>query len=83
MDDGDSKNKIFKTIQKEASRIVQELIFDASYVLPAPWLRRPFQINYGPDWIILDRGRRILFNFRIFLFILYFIIEIFKNQIHG
>jgi len=81
MDDGDSKNKIYKTEQKETSRIIQELIFDVSYVLPASWLRRPIQINYGPDWIILGRGRRILFYFRLFLVVLYLVIEILKNQI--
>lgn len=81
MDDGDSKNKTFKTRQKEASGIIQGVITDVSYVLPASWLRRPIQINYGPDWIILGRGRRILFYFRLFLVVLYLAIEIFKNQI--
>ena len=79
MDDGDSKNTTFKTIKNEANGIIQRLIFDVSYVLPAAWLRRPIQINYGPDWIILGRGRRILLYFRLFLVILYITIEIFKN----
>lgn len=79
MDDGDSKNKTFKTKQKEASRTIQRIITDVSYVLPASWLRRPIQIDHGPDWILLGRGRRLLFYFRIILFILYFAIEIFKN----
>jgi hypothetical protein len=81
MDDGDSKNKIFKTIKKEANRAIQKLIIDVSYVLPAAWLRCPIQADYGPDWIILGRGRRILFYFRLFLVVLYIVIEIFKNQI--
>jgi hypothetical protein len=79
MDDGDSKNKIYKKRQKEASRTIQRVITDVSYVLSASWLRRPIQTHYGPDWIILGRGRRILFNFRLFLVVLYLAIEIFKN----
>ena len=79
MDDGDSKNKTFKTRQKEASGIIQGIITDVSYVLPASWLRCPIQINYGPDWFILGRGRRILFYFRLLLVILYIIIETIKN----
>jgi len=79
MDDSDSKNKTNKTRQKEASRIIQGLITDVSYVLHASWLRRPIQTHYGPDWIILGRGRRILFYFRLFLVVLYLTIEIFKN----
>ena len=79
MDDGDAKNQLFKTIKKEANGAIQRAIFDVSYVLPASWLRRPIQIYYGPDWIILGRGRRILFNFRLFLVVLYIIIETIKN----
>ena len=79
MDDGDSKNKTLKTIKRETNGAIQRFIFDASYVFSAPWLRRPIQIYYGPDWIILGRGRRILFYFRIILFILFLAIEIFKN----
>jgi len=81
MDDSDSKNKTIKTIKKEASGILQRFIFDASYVFPASWLRRSIQTNYGPDRILLGRGRRFLFNFRLFLVVLYITIEIFKNQI--
>ncbi len=81
MDDGDSKNKTNKTKSKKAPDLFQGFILDASYVFSAPWLRRPIQANYGPDWILLGRGRRILFNFRLFLVVLYIIIEIFKNQI--
>lgn len=79
MDDGDSKNKTFKTKQKETFRAIQRIITDVSYVLPASWLRRSIQTNYGPDWIILGRGRRLLFYFRLILFVLYFIIETIKN----
>ena len=81
MDDSDSKNKTIKTIKKEASGILQRFIFDASYVFPAAWLRRPIQADYGPDWVLLGRGRRFLFYFRLFLVVLYIAIEIFKNQI--
>ena len=75
MDDGDSKNKIHKARQKKASRAIQGIITDVSYVLSASWLRRSIQTDYGPDWIILGRGRRLLFYFRTVLFILYFIIQ--------
>ena len=78
MNDGDSKNKIHKAGQEKASRVIQRTITDVSYVLPASWLRRPIQIDHGPDWIILGRGRRLLFYFRIILFILYFLIQAIK-----
>lgn len=77
MDDGDQKrNKISR--QRGTSDILQGMLTDVSYVLSASWLRRPIQINYGPNWILLGRGRRLLFYFRTFLFILYFIIQALK-----
>jgi hypothetical protein len=79
MDDSDSKNKIFKTKQKETSRIVQGIITDVSYVLPASWLRCFIQNNHESDQIILGRGYRFLLYFRIILFVLCFAIEVFKN----
>ena len=79
MDDSDAKNKTIQTFKAEANGAIQRLIFDVSYVLPASWLRRPIQTNYGPDWFILGRGRRILFYFRLFLVVLYLTFEIFKN----
>lgn len=77
MDDGDQKrNKISR--QKRTFDVLQGLLADVSYVLPASWLRRAVQTNYGPDWVLLGRGRRLLFYFRTFLFVLYFIIEALK-----
>lgn len=77
MDDGDQKrNKISR--QNRTSNILQGMLTDVSYVLSATWLRRPIQTNYGPNWILLGRGRRLLFYFRTLLFVLYFIIEALK-----
>ena len=74
MDDGDQKStKISR--QKRTSNVLQGLLTDVSYVLPASWLRCPIQADHGPNWILLGRGRRFLFYFRTVLFILYFIIQ--------
>ena len=74
MDDGDKKNtKISR--QKRTFNLLEGLLTDVSYVLPAVWLRRPIQINYGPNWILLGRGRRFLFYLRSVLFIIYLLIQ--------
>lgn len=77
MDDSDQKNtKISK--QKRTFNILQGLLTDVSYVLPAAWLRRPIQVNYGPNWILLGSGRRFLFYLRTILFVVYFIVQALK-----
>lgn len=77
MDDGDQKrNKISR--QRRASNVLQGMLADVGYVLLATRLRCAVQTNYGPDRVLLGRGRRLLFYFRTILFILYFIIEALK-----
>jgi hypothetical protein len=77
MDDGDQKTtKISR--QKRTFNLLQGLLTDVSYVLPAVWLRRPIQVNYGPNWILLGRGRRFLFYLRSVFIIVYFLIQTFK-----
>lgn len=77
MDDGDQKTtKISR--QKRTFNLLQGLLTDVSYVLPTVWLRRPIQVNYGPNWILLGRGRRFLFYLRSVFIIVYFLIQTFK-----
>ncbi len=66
----ESDSKTIKTLQR--------IISDVSNVLPTFWIRLPVQIDNGGNWIILGSRRYFLWNFRIFLAILYFIIQAIK-----
>jgi hypothetical protein len=77
MSDGDSENKTIKR-QKQKTNIVQRVVANAGDVLSAIWLRCAFQIDNGFKRVLLDCRRRILFNFRVFLVILYITYTIFK-----
>lgn len=66
--EGDSK-----TIEK-----IKRWLFNVSHVLPTIWIRLPFQADNGSKWIILDSRHYLLFNFRMFLAIVYFAIQAFK-----
>ena len=78
MDDGDSKNN--QKIQRKGEEVnaIQRYVFNVSNVLSPLWIRRPFQINNGSEWFILGSRFRFLFNFRLFLVVLYLAYEIFK-----
>jgi hypothetical protein len=78
MDDGDSKeNKQVKRKRTEAS-FLQRYIFNVSNVLSPLWIRRTIQINNGYEWFILGSRYRFLFYFRLFLVVVFLIVEIFK-----
>jgi hypothetical protein len=83
MSDGDSKtysqknNTSFFTQRKETF-FLQRYISNVSDVLSPIWLRRPIQINNGLEWFILGSRYRFLFNFRLFLVILYITYEVSK-----
>lgn len=54
----------------EPPSILQRYFANVSNVLPAFWIRCPFQIDNGSKRIILDRRYRILFYLGIFFYIL-------------
>ena len=68
--DGDRKNQTTKRKTKKTSAI-QRLIADVSNVLSPAWVRCSIQTDNGFERIILGSGRRFLFNFRMFLVVLY------------
>ena len=77
MDDGDKQNKQTKT--KGASfDVLQRYISNVSDVLSTIWVRRSIQNDNGYKRFILDSRRGLLFNFRLFLVIVYITYEIFK-----
>jgi uncharacterized membrane protein len=73
--EGDShvkKNKK-KSVQNEGS------ISNASDVLYALWVRFSVQAYNGLEWLILDSRYYILFNFRVFLGVIYLLYEMVKE----
>lgn len=78
MDGDDSEqNKKLKRKRKETN-VLQRHVTNISNVLSAVWLRRTIQIDYGFKWFILGSRYRFLFNFRMFLVVLYITYETFK-----
>ena len=78
MDDGDSKEN--KQIKRKGAQVnfLQRYISNVSDVLSPPWLRRPIQINNGLEWFILGSRYSFLFYFRLFLVVVFLIVEILK-----
>ena len=78
MDGDDSEqNQKFKGKRKE-SNFLQRYISYVSDVLSPIWVRRVIQVNNGFDWFVLGSRYRFLFNFRMFLVIIYLTYETFK-----
>jgi hypothetical protein len=78
MDDGDSKKN--KQVKRKRTQInfIQRYISNVSNVLSPLWIRRTIQINNGYEWFILGSRYNFLFNFRMFLVVVFLIIQIFK-----
>ena len=78
MDDGDSKEN--KQVKRKRTQInfIQRYISNVSNVLSPLWIRRTIQINNGYEWFILGSRYRFLFYFRLFLVVVFLIVEIFK-----
>jgi hypothetical protein len=78
MDDGDSKEN--KQIKRKGTQVnfLQRYISNVSDVLSPLWIRRPIQINNGCEWFILGSRYNFLFNFRLFLVVVFLIVQIFK-----
>jgi hypothetical protein len=77
-DDGDSKEN--KQIKRKGTQInfLQRYISNVSDVLSPLWIRRTIQINNGYEWFILGSRYRFLFYFRLFLVVVFLIVQIFK-----
>jgi len=83
MDDGDSKTHSQKNnsqIQRkrEQTSFLQRYIANVSHVLSPIWVRRLIQVNNGFEWFVLGCRYRFLFNFRLFLVVVYISYEVLK-----
>ena len=74
--DGEQIKKIKK--QRQKANILQRYVTNVSNVLSTSWVRCTIQANDGTDRFVLGSRRYLLFNFRMFLVILYITYEIFK-----
>jgi len=75
--DGDKQNKISKR-EKQPTNFLQRYVSNVSDVLSPIWVRRIIQVNNGHEWFILGSRYRFLFYFRLFLVVVFLIIQIFK-----
>ncbi len=73
--EGDHAKKTKKQANSPKRRIV-----DASDVLPTVWVRLPFQVDNGGNWLILGSRSYLLWNLRIVLCLLYFAVQVFKQS---
>jgi hypothetical protein len=78
MDEDDSEENKQTKRQKSQVNFLQRYISNVSDVLSPIWVRRFIQVNNGYEWFILGSRYRFLFNFRMFLVILYLTYETFK-----
>ena len=78
MDDGDSKKNKQVKRKRTQTNFLQRYISNVSNVLSPLWIRRTIQINNGREWFILGSRYNFLFNFRLFLVVVFLIIQIFK-----
>jgi hypothetical protein len=74
--DGEQNKKIKRQEQKIG--ILQRYVTYVGDVLSPIWVRRVVQINDGRNWFILGSRYHFLFNFRLFLVVLYIIYETIK-----
>lgn len=70
--ESDSKNK-------KTSHQSKGTILDVSNVLPTFWVRCIVQAYNGCNKLILDGRYGVLFYFRLFLYLLYFAVQAFKE----
>lgn len=61
---------------------IKRSIFDAGNVLPALWIRFFVQISNGIERIILGGRHYFLWNFRMFLAVIYFTFKTFEKFIN-
>lgn len=65
--------------EKTALKVLKGYLAYVSDVLPTLWVRLPFQIDNGGNWIVLGGRSYLLWNLRVFLCLLYFAVQIFKQ----
>lgn len=77
MNEGDHK-KENQSVPEEGDpySIIQRYVSDVGNVFSPTRIRRIIQVNDGGNWFILGCRYRLLFNFRIFLVILYLTFEV-------
>lgn len=78
MNDGDIKTTTKTWKQKEKIEDLQGGLTYAGHVFSPSWVRRTVQDANGPNWLILESRHRLLLYFRLFLVIVYIIVETFK-----
>jgi len=64
---------------KTEAKSLKRRIIDAGNVLPTVWVRLPFQVDNGGNWLILGSRSYLLWNLRIILCLLYLAVQIFKQ----
>ncbi len=74
--DGEQNQKIKR--QKQEISILQRYISNVSDVLSTSWIRCTIQADDGSDRFVLGSRRYLLFNFRMFLVVLYLAYETLK-----
>ena len=77
MSDGDTKTESIKR-QTTSFNPLQRFIAYVSNVLSAVWVRCTIQTYNGYKRFVLDSRRGLLFNFRLFLVIVYITYTLFK-----
>ena len=78
MDDSDTKQKTNPRSQEKEVKDLQRGITYAGNVFSTAWVRRSIQTNNGCNWFVLGSRYRFLLYFRLFLAILYIIIQTIK-----
>ena len=78
MDGDDSEQDQELKRKRKEDNFLQRYVSYVSNVLSPIWIRRPIQIDNGLNWFVLGCRYRFLFNFRMFLVVLYITYETFK-----
>lgn len=68
-----------QTIEKEAITKLTRWLSNAGNVLFALWIRLPFQVDNGGNWIILGGRSYLLWTIRMLFCILYLTVQILKQ----
>jgi hypothetical protein len=64
---------------KKEAKSLKGSIIDARNVLFTIWVRLPIQATHGANWIILDSRRYFLWDFRLFLCLVYIAFQAIKS----
>lgn len=65
--------------ESKKTKKTKRAIFNVGNVLPTLWVRFPFQIDNGGEWVVLGGRHYLLLYFRIFLAVLYFTFQTAKQ----